>query len=362
MIDADRILDAPILVVDDQPANVALLEQMLRGVGYRSVTSTRDPRAVGELHRAHRYALILLDVQMPGMDGFEVMEELKALEAKSYLPVIVITAQPSHKIRALHAGARDFVSKPFEVAEVLMRVRNAIEARLLHLQTHELYERVVEEQRQSERLLHNVLPRCIAARLKRADADAAEPLAEVIADSFADATVLFADIVGFSQLSMDLSAQALVALLNQIFSEFDRICDLRGLEKIKTIGDAYMAVAGLPDSVVDHPDRAANVALDMLESMSAFNARTGHLVRLRLGINTGAGVAGVIGRRRLIYDLWGDAVNVASRMEAHGVAGRIQISDTTRRRLGPGFLVEPRGDIELKGRGVVRTWFLNGRT
>lgn len=181
-----------------------------------------------------------------------------------------------------------------------MRVHNAVELRLLHLWSQELYARVVEEQRRSEHLLFNVLPRSIAQRLTGGAFDTAEPLTEVIADSFADATILFADIVGFTKLSLELPPEALVALLNQIFSEFDRLCDTRGLEKIKTIGDAYMAVAGLPNPVVDHADRAAHMALDMLESMSAFNARTGHRVRLRLGISSGAGVAGVIGQRRLI--------------------------------------------------------------
>ncbi len=362
MIDPLSVLSAPILIVDDQAPNVALLEQMLQAASYVAVSSTRDPRAAYELHRVHRYALILLDVQMPGMDGFQVMDALKPLEPESYLPVIVITAQPHHKLRALNAGARDFVSKPFDIAEVLMRVHNAIELRLLHLRAHELYERVVEEQRRSEELLFNVLPRGIAERLKSAAAAAtAEPLTEIIADSFADASILFADIVGFTQLSLGLPPEALVALLNEIFSEFDRICDARGLEKIKTIGDAYMAVAGLPDPAADHADRAAHMALDMLESMGTFNALTGHGVRLRVGVGSGAGVAGVIGQRRLIYDLWGDTVNLASRMESQGVADRVQISGATRAKLSPGFLVEPRGQVEIKGRGAVPTWFLTGR-
>ena len=132
MIGAAEIFDASILIVDDQEANVLLLEQMLRGAGYTSVASTRDPRAVCELQRTHRYSLILLDLQMPGMDGFQVLEDLKDIEKNTYLPVLVVTAQPGHKLRALQAGAKDFVSKPFDLAEVLMRVRNMLEVRLLH--------------------------------------------------------------------------------------------------------------------------------------------------------------------------------------------------------------------------------------
>jgi PAS domain S-box-containing protein len=132
MIKPSDILQASILIVDDQAANVALLEQLLRGAGYLAVTSTRDPHAVCDLHRQHRYSLILLDLEMPGLDGFQVMEGLKAIETSGYLPVLVLTAQPAHKLRALKAGARDFVSKPFDLAEVLMRVQNLLEVRLLH--------------------------------------------------------------------------------------------------------------------------------------------------------------------------------------------------------------------------------------
>jgi adenylate cyclase len=131
MISSSDLLDASILVVDDMEANVLLLERMLRGAGYTSITSTMDPHAVCALHRKNRYDLILLDLQMPGMDGFQVMEGLKEIETDSYLPVLVVTAQPGHKLRALQAGAKDFVSKPFDLAEVLMRVRNMLEVRLL---------------------------------------------------------------------------------------------------------------------------------------------------------------------------------------------------------------------------------------
>ena len=135
MVSAAEILNASILVVDDQAANVSLLERMLRGAGYTSIASTMDPREVCELQRKNRYCLILLDLQMPGMDGFQVMEGLKDIEKDDYLPVLVITAQPGHKLRALQAGAKDFISKPFDLAEVLTRVRNMLEVRLLHLES-----------------------------------------------------------------------------------------------------------------------------------------------------------------------------------------------------------------------------------
>src|SRR5947209_15867772 len=144
MVNATDILNAPILVVDDKDANIRLLEGMLRVAGYTSVTSTTDPNAVCELHRQNRYALILLDLQMPGMDGFQVMQGLQEIEEDGYLPVLVITAQPAHKLRALEAGAKDFVSKPFDLAELRARVHNILEVRLLHLESKN-YGRVLEQ-------------------------------------------------------------------------------------------------------------------------------------------------------------------------------------------------------------------------
>jgi adenylate cyclase len=192
MVRASEILNASILVVDDQAANVSLLERMLRSAGYTSIASTMDPHEVCELQRKNRYCLILLDLQMPGMDGFQVMEGLKDIEKDDYLPVLVITAQPGHKLRALQAGAKDFISKPFDLAEVLTRVRNMLEVRLLHVdsknsrrvleqtvreveasrevirrqsdEVRSLYDQVVTEQKLSERLLLNVLPDAIAVR------------------------------------------------------------------------------------------------------------------------------------------------------------------------------------------------------
>ena len=197
MLEASEILKARILIVDDQPANVRLLERMLGDAGYQSITSTLEPRTVRELHEKNRYDLILLDLQMPGMDGFQVMEGLQPIETAGYLPVLVITAQPDHKLRALRAGAKDFISKPFDVAEVLTRVHNMLEVRLLHVEIHRkneelkrLFDQVVAERKLSERLALHVPPDSIAARLQ------ARP--DVTADSAADVSVVIADIVGLA--------------------------------------------------------------------------------------------------------------------------------------------------------------------
>ena len=361
MISLSDILKARILIVDDQQRNVLLLEQMLRNAGYVSITSTTNPVEVSQLHLTNRYHLILLDLQMPVMDGFQVMESLKDVETGGYLPVLVLTAQPNHKLRALKAGAKDFVSKPFDLAEVLLRVHNIIEVRLLHQETKKLYDRVVAEQKVSERLLHNVLPHSIAERLKGRPEIATESFTELIADSFTEVTVLFADIVQFTKLSVDVSAEALVDLLNDLFTRFDNIADNRGLEKIKTIGDCYMAAAGLPVPVADHAIRAAHMALDMIEAVDRFNEESNYTLKVRIGIDSGAVVAGVIGKRKFLYDLWGDVVNTASRMESHGMSGRIQVTEATRQQLCESFMLEKRAAIEVKGKGEMETWFLNSR-
>jgi class 3 adenylate cyclase len=174
-------------------------------------------------------------------------------------------------------------------------------------------------------------------------------------------TVLFADIVEFTQFSRRVSPEVMVEVLNDIFTRFDRIADRRGLEKIKTIGDAYMVAAGLPVPVEDHTVRVAHMALDMIDAIDLFNEHSGYELKVRIGIDTGAVVAGVIGKRKFLYDLWGDVVNTASRMESHGVGGRIQVTDATRLRLSEPFVLEARGAIDVKGKGEMNTWFLNGR-
>lgn len=375
MIDPAELLKATVLVVDDLPANVALLEGMLRGAGYLSVTSTLDPHVVCDLHRKHRYDLILLDLQMPGMDGFAVMEGLKEIEKDGYLPVLVVTAQPAQKLRALRAGAKDFVSKPFDLAEVLTRVRNLLEVRLYakalartveELRTSreairgkneelkKLFDQVVAERKVSERLALHVPPDSIAARLQ------ARP--DMMADNFADVTVLIADVVGFTKEPGDASPARLTALLEELFTLFDGLVEERGVKKIKTLGNSYLAAAGVPVQSDEAAAQAAHLALDMIQAVERFCERTASTLQVRIGLDTGPVVAGVIGRRKFVYDVWGDAVNTASRMESHGVPGRVQVSDATRQRLAAPFLLEERGALEVEGKGELKTWFLTGRS
>jgi class 3 adenylate cyclase len=209
-----------------------------------------------------------------------------------------------------------------------------------------------EERERSERLLLNILPAPIAERLKSSQ--------ESIAEHSDGVTVLFADIVGFTPLSASKSPQALVELLNRIFSEFDALADAHGLEKIKTIGDAYMAVAGLPEPWADHAPRAARMALAMLDATARVAAETGEKLALRIGLHSGPVVAGVIGRRKFTYDLWGDTVNTASRMESHGVPGAIHCTEAAALLLQGAFQLQARGAMEIKGKGEMNTFLLAG--
>jgi adenylate cyclase len=206
------------------------------------------------------------------------------------------------------------------------------------------------EQAKAENLLLNILPRSIADRLK---ADS-----QPIADQFGSASILFADVVDFTPWSERLTPDEVVGCLDHLFSHFDDLAEQYGLEKIKTIGDCYMVAAGVPEPRSDHARALALMALDMLDAMRA-DGEAGHLgLELRIGINSGPVVAGVIGRKRFLYDLWGDAVNMASRMESYGTTGRIQITRVTYELLAEEFECEPRGTIAVKGKGEVETWYL----
>lgn len=216
--------------------------------------------------------------------------------------------------------------------------------------THDL---LVSEQAKSNQLLINILPQSIARRLMDGQ--------ERIADCFKDASILFADIAGFTPLSADLGVEGVVDLLNDLHTGFDEIMERRGLEKIRTIGDGYMAASGVPTPRHDHAQALADAALDMVAYTRDLSARYGFPIQLRVGINSGTIMAGVIGRNKFSYDIWGDAVNVASRMESHGVADGVQISEHTHALLKREFITEPRGIVDIKGKGQMPTWLLIGR-
>ena len=211
----------------------------------------------------------------------------------------------------------------------------------------------VAEKDRADGLLHNILPSTIAELLM------SQP--GTIARRHPDVTVLFADLVGFTPMSAKLPAEQVVDHLDAIFTAFDHLCDKHGVEKIKTIGDAYMVAGGVPGAREDHAVAVAEMALEMNEVVAEAAARLGADLQLRIGLNSGPVVAGVIGKRKFIYDLWGDTVNTASRMESHGEAGRVHVSEETAKRLGDVFSLQARGQIEVKGKGPMSTFFVQPR-
>ncbi len=215
-------------------------------------------------------------------------------------------------------------------------------------------EALAAEHARSEALLDNLLPSEIAARLK------SEP-GTVIADDLDEVTILFADIVDFTPRASSMPPEEVINFLNRVFTEFDKLTDRFGLEKIKTIGDAYMVAAGMPVARPDHAQAIADMALEMLQVTRRLTRETGQQVEVRIGLHSGAAIAGVIGSQKVFYDVWGDTVNTASRMESQGEEGRIQLTRETKDRLGPDYQFELRGDVEIKGKGIVQTYWLMGK-
>lgn len=336
-----------ILAVDDDEAVRKALHRWLVSRGYTVYLAESGPEALQLLEQQPAIQLLISDNDMPGMTGLELLKEVRRRFPKVFRIMLTGTGDRQTLMRAINEDEiYRFVEKPWD-KEVL---GSAIH---LAFETLTLQADLERERGRSEQLLLNVLPEPIGQRLKRGEAP--------IADTFPDVTILFSDLVGFTGLSAGMPATALVDLLNEIFSEFDALAAAHGVEKIKTIGDAYLAVAGIPVPRADHARVAADMAIDMVRVQQRFAERRNLPLQMRIGLNSGSVVAGVIGKHKFTYDLWGDAVNVASRMESHGLPGRIQITEATRRQLDDRYVVEERGVVDVKGKGPMTTWWLLGR-
>jgi class 3 adenylate cyclase len=290
-----------------------------------------------------------------------------AMIALALIASIAMGTVLTRSVLALSTAVQRFAAKDF-TARTQVRTRDEIGqlgasfnamADTIRDHSENLEEKVAQrtrelraEKQRSEDLLLNVLPAPIAERLKAGE--------NLIVDRFDDVSVLFADIVGFTSMSAKTTPEQLVTILNALFSMFDQLAERHGLEKIKTIGDAYMVVAGVPAPRGDHALAIARMALDMLAAVRAYGAENNLDLTIRVGIHTGAVVAGVIGQKKFIYDLWGDTVNTASRMESHGVPGRVHVSAATYEALRAAFLLETRGEIDIKGKGLMTTYLLLG--
>jgi len=341
-----------ILVIDDNAADRGVLERRLTRKG-RKVSTAATGAAALDLVAEQEFDLILLDLIMPEMSGFEVLRRLKASDHSRDIPVIVISAldELDSVVRCIEAGAEDYLTKPFNPTLLHARVDASLEKKWLRDREKKFVTDLEQEKRRSESLLLNILPQSIVNRMRDGET--------TIADRVREATILFCDLVGFTTLSQEMSADRVIELLSKIFSTFDLLVAENGVEKIKTIGDAYMAAAGIPEAQADHAVRVAALSLQMLDAVDEIAGATDLKLQARIGIHSGPIVSGVIGTHKFAYDVWGDTVNTASRMESHSLPGRIQVSGETRAMLGDRFRFEPRGTINVKGKGPMETFFLS---
>ena len=351
-----------VLVVDDSKTLRRILIRELNSIGITNISEAGDGNEAVERLRVESFDLMLLDMEMPELDGLGVLKVVKSTPELSYLPVIIVSSAEDFDriVECIQVGAEDYLPKPFNAVLLRARVFSSLEKKRLRdldrehiLELQREKEMLHIEQMKSEKLMLNILPKPIADRLKRGEKN--------IAGSYPEVTVLFSDLVGFTKMSAKKTAPELVKLLNDIFSRFDKRAELLGLEKIKTIGDAYMAVGGLPIPRSDHAEIVADMALGMYQDLADFNQDNQQEIQMRIGIHSGPVVAGVIGFTKFSYDLWGNTVNTASRMESTSGNGRIQVSAITHELLKDHFVLEEREMIECKGLGPMLTSYVNAR-
>ena len=362
-IEIDPVFAAfSVLVVDDSRTLRKILIRELNSLGFHNILEAADGLEAIELVKTKPVDLMLLDMEMPELDGLGVLGQLKADDTYKALPIIVISGadQFEKTIKCIEMGAEDYLPKPFDPILLRARIFSSLEKKRLrdldrkHLEMLNHEKQLLEiEQMKTEKLMLNILPRPIAERLKRGEKN--------ISGSYPDVTILFSDLVGFTKMSSKTTATELVKLLNDLFTRFDVRAEALGLEKIKTIGDAYMAVGGLPIPRPDHAALCAEMALGMFEDLKNFNQENNAELNMRIGMNSGPVVAGVIGFTKFSYDLWGNTVNTASRMESTSQHGRVQVSPSTYEALKDNYDFEDAGLMECKGLGEIRTHLLVGK-
>ncbi|MBK9167678.1 MAG: response regulator [Bryobacterales bacterium] len=348
-----------LLVVDDIETNRDVLCRRLTREGYL-VASAPDGRAALDALREAPFDLVLLDIMMPEIDGFQVLQTIKSDPVLRDIPVIMISAldEIQSVVRCIEMGAEDYLSKPFDPVLLRARIGACLEKKRLQdeqrRQNAELKAAIgaAETQRKvAEDLLRNILPATVADEL--ASRGSVDP------KYFEDVTLLFADFAGFTRATERLAAEDLVHVLHTYFTAFDSIVTSYGLEKLKTIGDSYMLVGGLPVRSPSHPVDAVLVALEILEAVRALHTEETPW-EARVGLHTGPVIAGVVGIKKFAFDVWGETVNFASRMESSGKPGRVNISARTYSRVKDFFDCEPRGGVLTKEKEEHEMFFVNG--
>ena len=343
-----------ILIVDDESANLDIIDKILQQSNHKTFTAESGEEALKILKKeSAKIDLILLDLIMPEVNGIDLLKTLKDDNNTYHIPVIMLSAldEIDTIVECISMGADDFLIKPVNRILLHARLNNALEKKYFHDKEIKYQKQIKIEQEKSDKLLLNILPESIAERLKNGES--------LIADDFEDSTVLFADLAGFTKLSSTISATDVVMQLNSIFSLFDGMLIKYSLEKIKTIGDCYMLAGGLPKPDKNHADSVARMALEMLDIIKEINTKTNQSLKVRIGINSGPVAAGVIGKEKFIYDLWGDTVNVASRMETFGSNSKIHVSSSTYLQLKDYYNFTKRDKINIPGKGAMQTYFLN---
>jgi adenylate cyclase len=373
-----------LLIVDDEPALLETLEVLFAG-RYTVKTASSGEAGLQILAEGFRPQVILADQRMPSMSGAEFLAHSTQHAPKAVRVILTGYTDVTDIIDSINVGnVYRFLTKPWKNTELVEAIRLSFEHYNITTHNAELAQAMQElsrlngelqqanaelverrnqleqaymlldyEKERSESLLLNILPFSVATKLKDG--------ASIIADSISNATILFADLVGFTAYSASTSAEHLVDTLNKWFTLCDAAAERFGMEKIKTIGDNYMAASGLFGECSNCAEQTALFALRLMQLAEQFRQTTGQPWHLRIGLHSGAVTAGVIGKKKFVYDVWGDTVNIASRMESRGEAGRIHCSETVYKQLSEKFVLEERGSIDIKGKGLMNTYFLLGK-
>src|SRR5437899_3645439 len=344
-----------ILIVDDKEDNRYTLQLLLESDGHERIVSAASGNEAIALLEKQKFSLVLLDLMMPDLNGDEVLKGIKSDPDKRNISVVMISADTdADKVaQCIDLGADDYLPKPFNPTILRARIAAALRRQSLRALENEYLGKIENEKRHSENLLRNILPAEVVTRLRNGENN--------IADHFDDATVIFADVVGFGKITARMKAYEIVACLNELFSEFDKLAEDVGIEKIKTIGDNYMAVAGIPTPRANHIRTAAKFALDAITATGRLRSRLPVPFMIRVGLHSGSVMAGVIGTRRFAHNVWGDTVDIAARTEAASQPNRVLASSATLKALGSDYRFDGPHKIDTKEGRMLEAFFVSHR-